>query len=58
MVSAAPAEPARTLSLDDVAQLTRDSDYSGFVARSVSPEVRNAAMRKLFELVKNQPGYR
>lgn len=47
-VSAAPVEPARTLSLDDVAQLTRDSDYSGFVARSVSPEVRNAAMRKLF----------
>ena len=48
MADAMPVEPAPALSLDDVAQLTRDSDYSGFVARSVAPEVRNAAMRKLF----------
>jgi hypothetical protein len=34
--------------LDDVAALTRDSDYSLFVQRKVAPEVRNAAMKKLF----------
>ena len=34
--------------LDDVAQLTADSDYSAFTAQSVDPKVRNAAMRKLF----------
>ena len=43
---AAEAPPA--LTLDDVALLTRDSDYTGFVARSVSPEVKNAALKKLF----------
>ena len=44
----APAEAPRELTLDDVSLLTRESDYSAFVARSVSPQVRNAAMRKLF----------
>lgn len=34
--------------LDDVAALTRDSDYSAFVARGVTPDVRNAALKKLF----------
>ncbi len=34
--------------LDDVAKLTKDSDYSAFAARTVDPNVRNAAMRKLF----------
>lgn len=34
--------------LDDVAQLTRDSDYGRFVARGVDPGVRNAALKKLF----------
>jgi len=34
--------------LDDVAALTRESDYSLFVQRKVAPEVRNAAMKKLF----------
>lgn len=40
----APAPPT----LDDVALLDRESSYSRFVARDVSPDVRNAAMKKLF----------
>ena len=43
-----PAEQPPPLSLDDVKNLTAESDYSAFVARDVSPEVRNAAMKKLF----------
>ncbi|OSZ62966.1 DUF3306 domain-containing protein [Hydrogenophaga sp. IBVHS2] len=45
----APAEdrpPPPTL--DDVADLTPQSDFSRFVARDVSPDVRNAAVKKLF----------
>ena len=45
----APAEdrpPPPTL--DDVAGLTPESDFSRFVARDVSPDVRNAAVKKLF----------
>lgn len=42
----AEAPPAPTL--DDVAALTRDSDYARFVARDVAPDVKNAALRKLF----------
>lgn len=34
--------------LEDVGALDRQSDFSPFVARAVAPEVRNAAMRKLF----------
>lgn len=34
--------------LDDVAQLTPEADFSRFVARDVSSEVRNAAVKKLF----------
>jgi len=34
--------------LDDVAQLTHESDYARFVARDVDPGVKHAAMRKLF----------
>ena len=41
-------EPAPVLSLDDVKALTAESDYAPFVSRAVSPEVRNAAMKKLF----------
>jgi hypothetical protein len=41
-----PAAPAPTL--DDVAALNKESDYSRFVARDVDPGVRNAAMKKLF----------
>ena len=39
---------ARQITLDDVAQLKADSDYSPFLSKSVSAAVRNAAMHKLF----------
>jgi hypothetical protein len=42
-----PAEPP-PLSLDDVNALTSDSSYAPFVNRAVAPDVRNAAMKKLF----------
>jgi hypothetical protein len=42
------AEPPPALTLDDVARLTRDADFSPFVGRQVPAEVRNAAMKKLF----------
>jgi Protein of unknown function (DUF3306) len=45
-VDAKPELPALTLA--DVAKLGRDSDYSPFVARSVTPEVKNAALKQLF----------
>jgi len=41
-----PAAPAPTLV--DVQQLTAESDYTGFMARGVAPDVKNAAMKKLF----------
>jgi Protein of unknown function (DUF3306) len=41
-----PPPPAP--SLDDVAQLTQESDFSRFVAPDVDPGVKNAAMKKLF----------
>ncbi len=44
--SVEPAPPPPTLA--DVAALTRDSDYTRFVAADVAPGVRNAAMKKLF----------
>ena len=44
---AAPvAPPAPTLA--DVAELTTQSDYTRFVAQGVAPEVKNAALKKLF----------
>jgi Protein of unknown function (DUF3306) len=39
-----PAPPT----LDDVARLTQSSDYRRFVAADVAPDVRNAALKKLF----------
>ncbi|MFI5444273.1 DUF3306 domain-containing protein [Polaromonas sp. UC242_47] len=42
------APPEKTLSLDDVRLLTKDSDFKPFMASDVGPEVRNAAMKKLF----------
>ena len=42
------AEPPPALSLDAVKALTPEADFSPFVSREVPPEVRNAAMRKLF----------
>ena len=40
------ARPAPTLA--DVQQLTPESDFTGYMARGVTPEVKNAAMKKLF----------
>ena len=50
---AGPAEPpaveaAPLPTLQDVAALTRESDYARFVAPGVSSDVRNAAVKKLF----------
>ena len=44
----AAAEPPPPPTLDDVAALTRDSDYTRFVAPDVDPAVKNAALKKLF----------
>jgi hypothetical protein len=44
--TASPAAPPPTL--EDVALLTRDSDFSRFVAPNVDGGVRNAALHKLF----------
>ena len=46
-VEANPDAPALP-TLADVAKLTADSDYSVFMAKGVAPEVKNAAMKKLF----------
>ena len=43
-VAAEPPSPT----LADARALTADSDFKPFVARGVAPEVRNAAMKKLF----------
>jgi Protein of unknown function (DUF3306) len=43
---AEPDKPA--LTLDDVAQLRHESDFSPFVARGVDEDVKRAAMKKLF----------
>ena len=43
-----PVEPVRQLTLDDVKDLTKDSDFKPFMSRGVEPGVRNAAMKKLF----------
>ena len=40
--------PAHELSLDDAKLLTKDSDFKPFMASNVGPDVRNAAMKKLF----------
>lgn len=44
---AGPPEPPPP-TMDDVAQLTRESDFSRFVARGVDGDVKNAALKKLF----------
>ena len=43
---AVPQPPLPTL--DDVRTLTPESDFKPFVAQGVAPEVKNAAMKKLF----------
>lgn len=45
---AAPAPDVALPTMEDVGQLTPQSDFSPFVARGVTPEVSNAAMKKLF----------
>jgi hypothetical protein len=45
---AEPAEPLKPLTLDNVKNLTQDSDFKPFMSRGVEPGVRNAAMKKLF----------
>lgn len=40
------AQPVPTLA--DAQQLTAESDFTGFMAQGVAPEVKNAAMKKLF----------
>ena len=42
------AEPVKLPTLADVEQLTPQSDFSSFMTQGVTPEVRNAAMKKLF----------
>ncbi|MDO8772450.1 MAG: DUF3306 domain-containing protein [Burkholderiaceae bacterium] len=45
----AAVPPERKLpTLEDAQLLTRDSDFKPFMASDVGPEVRNAAMKKLF----------
>jgi hypothetical protein len=44
--NASSDKPLPTLS--DVQQLTPESDYTDFMARGVAPDVKNAAMKKLF----------
>lgn len=46
VASQAPEPSVPTL--EDVAELTPQSDFKPFVARHVPPDVRNAAVRKLF----------
>ncbi|UUZ72898.1 DUF3306 domain-containing protein [Polaromonas sp. P1(28)-8] len=43
-----PSPAEKELSLDDVRLLTKDSDFKPFMAEGVGPNVRNAAMKKLF----------
>ena len=42
------AAGAPSLTLDDVARLTPESDYAAFTAPNVDQRVRNEALRKLF----------
>jgi len=42
------AEPLPLPTLDDVNALTAESDFSRFAKSGVAPEVKNAAMKKLF----------
>jgi len=47
-VDAQPAQSQPAPTLADVQQLTAESDYTGFLVRGVAPDVKNAAMKKLF----------
>jgi hypothetical protein len=43
-----PPAPVPLPTMDDVARLTSDSDFSAFVARGVDAAVRRTALKKLF----------
>jgi hypothetical protein len=45
---AKPTEPVPAPTLEDVARLTHESDFTPFVARGVDETVRRSAMKKLF----------
>lgn len=45
---AAAQKPVPAPTLEDVKALNADSSFAPFVSRDVAPEVRNAAMKKLF----------
>lgn len=45
---AAPAPPPPPPTMEDVQALTHESDFRRFVTADVSPDVRNAAVKKLF----------
>jgi hypothetical protein len=47
-IAAQPTKPPPAPTMEDVASLTGDSDYSQFMARGVDPAVRRGAMKKLF----------
>jgi hypothetical protein len=42
------SQPGPPPTLDDVQALTAESDFTRFAARDVAPEVKNAALKKLF----------
>ena len=46
--NASQSEARTQPTLEDVAKLSVDSDYSAFAMRNVDSKIRNAAMRKLF----------
>ncbi|MDP1741463.1 MAG: DUF3306 domain-containing protein [Polaromonas sp.] len=48
VIGEAPVEERKLLTLDDVKLLNKDSDFKPFMANDVGPDVRNAAMKKLF----------
>jgi hypothetical protein len=47
-VQPTPVQPIVLPTMDDVAQLTPESDFSAFVARGVDQAVRRSALKKLF----------
>jgi hypothetical protein len=48
LVPVEPVPPPAAPTMDDVAGLTRDSDYAPFMARGVDQMVQRGAMKKLF----------
>ena len=48
LADAPAADPVPLPTMDDVSRLTRDSDFSAFVARGVDAAVRRTALKTLF----------